>query len=179
MVFYFEDDAKGNWQYITYKVNNEELFGYVYKNRLQNVSDFTLIPIYKQTKAEIVFKSKNTEVRFKLAEFTANKHKKTYYKNTNLVDKIDGEKAWGIDGNLPKTQYESIKLVVNDTEYNLPKAALFNLFEPNLELTNVYADTKTNSIYITATNGDGAGGYTFIMVIQSEVYKERLVLHPF
>lgn len=27
LVFYFEDDAKGNWQYITYKINNEELFG--------------------------------------------------------------------------------------------------------------------------------------------------------
>lgn len=179
LVFYFEDDAKDNWQYITYKINNEEAFGYVYKNRLAAVSNFLELPVFKEGKNDIIFKNKNLELQIKVKPFAKNNSKITYLKNTKIVDKINDKKVWGTDGYLPKNQYNYIKLITNTNVYNLPIQALFNLYEPNLKLTNVYLDIKTNSVFIEATNGDGAGGYTFIMVIQSEVYKERLVLHPF
>lgn len=179
LVFYFDEDIEGNWQYITYEVNNEELFGYVYKNRLHDVSNFLKLPVFKEGKNEIIFKNKNLELQIKVKPFAKNNSKITYLKNTKIVEKINNEKAWGTDGDLPKTQYDFIKLKCNNKHYVLPNKAFENLYEPNLEFTKVYVDAKTNSVFLEATNSDGAGGYTFIIVIQNGVYKERLVLHPF
>lgn len=179
LVFYFDEDIEGNWQYITYEVNQKEHVGYVYKNRLKEVATFTSVPVFKETKSELIFKNNTLELQIKVKPFAKNNSKITYLKNTKIVEKINSEKAWGIDGDLPKTQYDFIILKCNNKEYVLPNKAFENLYEPNLEFTKVYVDEKSNSVYIEANNGDGAGGYIFIMVIQNGVYKERLVLHPF
>ena len=78
LVFYFEDNAKDNWQYITYKINNEEAFGYVYKNRLHDVSNFLKLPVFKEGKNEIIFKNKNLELQIKVKPFAKNNSKITY-----------------------------------------------------------------------------------------------------
>nr|WP_317631293.1 hypothetical protein [uncultured Flavobacterium sp.] len=143
------------------------------------MSNFLKLPVFKEGKNEIFFKNKNLELQIKVKPFAKNNSKITYLKNSMIVEKINSEKVWGTDGYLPKNQYDFIKLKCNNKHYVLPNKAFENLYEPNLEFTKVYVDEKSDSVFIEATNGDGAGGYTFIMVIQSEVYKERLVLHPF
>lgn len=58
-------------------------------------------------------------------------------------------------------------------------SALKNLYEPNLEYTNANYDEKNNILYIQALNGDGAGGYIIVWIIEGNKYKSRVEATPF
>ena len=92
---------------------------------------------------------------------------------------IDNKQYWGTDGEMPKTEYESIKLVVGGKGIVLPKSAFANLYEPNLSMTQVHYD-KTNSIlYILSENSDAAGSYEVIWKVEKGIYKERFIAYGF
>ena len=112
--------------------------------------------------------------------FEKSKHKFKYYRdNETQIELIDNKQYWGTDGELPKTQYKNITVKIGKSVFALPKSALENLYEVNLDSTETYFDKDRNIIYIISSNSDGAGYYEVIWKIEKATYKDRLVAHGF
>ena len=105
----------------------------------------------------------------------------TYYKKNNKtqLDKIDNLQIFGTDGNIPKREYKSIKIEIDNVKIELPKNAIKNLFEPNLESSTVNYDKINDILYISSMNSDGAGGYLIIWIIEKKSYRNRIEAYGF
>ena len=111
--------------------------------------------------------------------FIRKKYKLTFYKNTNQLDKIDDLPIFGTDGNIPKKEYKSINIEINNEKIRLPHIALKNLYEPNLLFAGANYDQKNDILYIYSSNSDRAGSYEVIWVIEKKKFKERIEAYGF
>ncbi|MFN0203588.1 MAG: hypothetical protein ACKVTZ_18830 [Bacteroidia bacterium] len=100
--------------------------------------------------------------------FSSQKHK--IEKKGGYIFRIDGNKVFGIDGEIPQNQYKSIKIRKNNQDITIPSWALSNLFEPNLELMTACCDAKQDKIYIFAENSSGAVSYNVVWIIEKGKY---------
>ena len=178
VVYSFEPN--GNWINIDYKKKGKESNGYIYKDRIKLLSNFTKIP--PKSNSNDILKLENDKVKIEISAttFTKENHKLNFAKNSKtLLDKIDGSRIFGTDGNIPKRQYQSIKVKINKTTIELPDLALKNLFEPNLENHQANYDEKSDILYIYSSNSDGAGSYEVVWIIEKKKYKERFEAYGF
>ena len=172
--------AEGNWIDVEYEKNGKTQSGYVYKDRVINILNFTEIKKSKIIENEIIFSNRKIEVKITKKTFDKTKHSFKYYKdNPNQLHLIDEKEIFGTDGNLPKIEYNTIEIKIDSLKFILPKKAIENLYEPNLEYTTVNFDEKTETLYIRTLNGDGAGGYAVIWIIEKGKFKNRITTIPF
>ncbi len=102
-----------------------------------------------------------------------------YQTGTNFLQTINGKHIFGTDGEIPKRQYSSIEVVDGHQHFSFTQRQLENLFEPNFELTKCYLDKATNTIYLTASNSDGAGAYEVLWVIANGECRTRVEMTSF
>lgn len=172
--------AEGNWILIDYEKNGKTQEGYVYKDRVFSVFNFTKLTKKKIRDNEIMLSNKKVEIKIIEKKFEKTKHSYKYYKeNPNQLYLIDNKNIFGTDGNIPKREYNSIAIKIDTLKIELPREAIENLYEPNLEYTNANFDEKTETLYIQSLNGDGAGGYAIIWIIEKGKYKKRITTTPF
>lgn len=178
LVYKFDE---GNWSSIDYEKKGKQQYGYVYNDRCVLVSSYTQVPVIKEYKDSINLRKDSITVIVSQKKFDKSKHKINYYNGDSQpwIKLIDNQQYWGTDGELPKTEYKSIKIKTAGRLITLPKSALKNLYEPTLRNTQVHYDTLNNIIYIQSMNSDGAGGYEVIWKIENGVYKERFVAYGF
>lgn len=178
VVTHFE--AEGNWILVEYQKNGKLLDGYVYKDRINNISNFIKIPEKQISPNGITLSNKDIEIIITEKNFDKTKHTFNYFNNDpNIVIQIDGKDIFGTDGNIPKREYNFIEIQIGAIHISLPKNALENLYEPTLENTIANYDEKSETLYIQSSNSDGAGGYEIIWVIEKGKYKERIVTNPY
>lgn len=172
--------AEGNWILIDYEKNGKFQNGYVYKDRVLNISKFTKLTKKQIIENEVILANRKVEIKITEKEFEKTKHSFKYYKeNPNQLYLIDEKEIFGTDGNIPKKEYSSIVIKIDTLKIELPNEAIENLYEPNLEFTNANFDEKTETLYIQSLNGDGAGGYAIIWIIEKGKYKKRITTTPF
>lgn len=178
IVYYFESEA--NWVNIDYTKNGKELNGYIYKDRIQLLTDFKNIPLKSLENQKAKFENEKIKVFITTDNFIKSKHKLIYLKNEqNVLTKIDDQKILGTDGNIPKKEYKSIDVEIDNLNVQLPDIALKNLFEPNVENVKINYDHKTDILYIQSMNGDGAGGYVVLWIVEKKKFKKRYETHGF
>jgi hypothetical protein len=178
LIYCFED--KGNWTSIDYKKNNKELNGYVYKDRYKLISNFPALTITKKTETSLTFKKDTLQVIISQGNFDKKKHTfKQFKDNPTQIELIDNKKYWGMDGGMPRTQFEKVILKVGQNTITLPKSALTGLYEPSIYSAEVNYDKLTDTIYIQTMNSDGAGSYFVIWKIEKGIYKDRLIAYGF
>lgn len=178
LIYCFED--KGNWTNIDYTKNNKEHNGYVYKERYKLVSSFPNLKISKKTETSITLKKDSLQVTITQSNFDRKKHTFKYVKDyPTQVELIDDKQYWGMDGGLPKTQFEKITIKVGPKIITLPKKALTGLYEPSIYSAEVNYDKVTDTFYIQTMNSDGAGSYFVIWKIENGIYKDRLIAYGF
>ncbi len=172
-------ETENNWINIDYKGRKgDEKNGYLYKDRFSLISALPSVPQKRQTKDSIIFAGKNIELILTQESFIKDKHNITYSNiEKTHITLIDKQEYFGTDGGLPQMKYASILLRIDNQEIKLPRAALQNLYEPNLSNTTINFDKRTNTFFITSLNSEGAGAYYVIWKIVNGVYVERLVLH--
>lgn len=178
IVYYFE--PQGNWVNIDYKKNGKELNGYIYKDKIKTITYFTTIPLKSNNGG--IAKLENGSVKIEISEtkFIKEKHKLKFFKgNPNQLEKIDNLQIFGTDGEVPKREYKSIKIDINNIKIELPNSALKNLFEVSLHNSKANYDAKNDILYISSSNSDGAGGYEIIWVIEKKKYKYRVEAYGF
>lgn len=179
LVYRFEDE--GNWCQIDYEKKGKQMYGYIYGDRCVQVSSYTHLPVMKEYKDSIVLKNDSITIIVSQKKFDKSKHNIRYYNGDNQpwIKLIDNEIYWGTDGEMPKTEYKSIKIKTGSRIITLPAKALKNLYEPSLYNTQAHYDEQSNIIYIQSMNSDGAGGYEVIWKIENGIYKERFVAYGF
>lgn len=178
VVYGFQPD--NNWIGIDYSKNNKDRSGYVYKDRIKYVSEFTKIPLIKETSSKVIFQKDSLNVIIESKKFDSKTAQLTYLKNDkSILEKINGKKIWGTDGNLPRTTYKLITVIIGGKTIELPKNSFEDLFEPSLFNTQVYFDKASEILYITSSNSDGAGGYEIVWIIEKGKYKERKIAYGF
>jgi len=178
IVFSFEPD--GNWANINYKKNGKELAGYVYKNKIKYISEFTKVPLKSNDNGIVKLENQNIKIEIAETKFIKEKHNLKFYKNNlHQLDKIDNMQIFGTDGNIPSRQYKSIKIGLKNSTLELPNVALKNLYEPNLENSQANYDKVHDVLYITSSNSDGAGGYEIMWIIENGKYKNRIEAYGF
>ncbi|NMH88510.1 hypothetical protein [Flavivirga algicola] len=93
--------------------------------------------------------------------------------NGYLVNKIDGRKIWGTDGNYPKREIKKANLIVNNTRINIHKVLYNDLYECN---ENIKVYKNKDSYFIKQQHGDGSGAYELIWVLtEKNGITQRLV----
>jgi len=178
LIYCFED--KGNWTNIDYYKNIKNLNGYVYKDRYRFVSNFPVLSISEKTKTSITLQKDSLEVIISQSNFDKDQHTIQYHKDyPTQIATIDHEKYWGMDGGMPRTQFEKVIIKVGQKTITLPKSALAGLYEPSIYNAEVNHDESTDTFYIQSMNSDGAGSYVVIWKIEKGIYKDRLVVYGF
>lgn len=178
IVYGYEPD--GNWVNIDYKKGKENLNGYVYKDRIIDLTNFTKIPVRENKNGIIKLENNNVKVAIAEIAFNPKNHKLKYNsENPTILESIDDQVIFGTDGNVPKRKYKSIEIEIDKILINLPETALKNAFEPNLEETMVNYDSANDILYIQSLNSDGAGGYVILWVIEKKKFKTRVEARPF
>ncbi|MDD3773446.1 MAG: hypothetical protein PHC38_12460 [Weeksellaceae bacterium] len=166
---------ENDWYDVDYG-KDESQNGYIYKNRILFIEDYLKIDVYSEKETTLILKNDNIEINIIQEKFNPDKHKLTF---DNWLTKINGKSFWGTDGGIPKTQYQSIKIKINNKNIDLPKTAFYDLFEPNWYHTKANYDGKNDVLYLHSFNSDGAGGYAVIWKIEKGKYKDRLVVYGF
>lgn len=176
--FVFVLDIENSWYDIDYG-KDEFKNGYIYKNRILFIEDYLKIDIYSETETTITLKKDDVEIHITEENFNQDKHKLTFDKQGGWLNKTNGKSFFGTDGGIPKTQYQSIKIKINNKNIELPKTAFEDLFEPNLFSSRANYDEKDDVLYLHSFNSDGAGYYAVVWKIEQGKYKDRLVVHGF
>lgn len=173
-------EVENNWLLVDYLKSGELLSGYIYKNRVKDIDDFKQIFKLRENENFIQFSDEIVDVKIYIKDFEKKRHSFEYFKdNVNQLYKIDGEEIYGTDGNIPKKEYRLMEVEINSKKIIIPKSALKNIYEPNLNLTKVNYDVETETLYIQSLNSDGAGGYAVLWIIKKNEYNRRIISIPF
>ena len=170
---------RDNWINVEFGEGKKVVSGYIYKSFATLLPTLKEIKLNANTTNSAFFTGNGIAVTITKGKFIKDKHTYTYSKDNNIVETIDGKEIWGTDGTMPTTQYTNITVTFGEQKVELPQTAFQNLFNPNLEDTHVYYDSSTDTLYITAVNSDGAGGYCAALIIQDKKYKGRVMDVPF
>ena len=175
-IFQYEPN-KSDWISFSCLEESCKIVGYVHKSRVKLVSQFEKIDIKSDNEQEIVFEKDSVKVNIVLEDFNKKAHDFTYSKDSNFIEKIDGENFWGTDGGIPKKQYRSVEIEIGQSKIFIPLKGLKNLFNPNMHnpFTEVNIFRQKNILYISCGNGDGAGGYDLLWIIEKGKYKNRFI----
>ncbi len=133
----------------------------------------------------LVLSNDTIEVKLKEMKFDQSKHKLTYLdtlkvsKKYGLI-KIDGEEYYGSDGEMPKTEIESIKIKYGNTQTELSPKYYRDLYNVgfNPKMTNVYI-ANNGQLILTFWASDGAGGYFVTFIIKDGKVKNRIIHNGF
>lgn len=180
IVFSFE--LQNDWYPIDYKEKGENRTGFVHKTRLKFISDFAKIPHNSFSDNIVIFMNDSIKLTLTKTEFVPKNNKLDFVKanssmkEATILEKVNGKEVWGTYGAIPKTQYGQVLLELPNKKIILPSE---NLFAPNLKYTSLNYDAKTNTIYVSADNSDGAGAYAVLWVIENRKYKQRILTIPF
>lgn len=110
-------------------------------------------------------------------KYVHNEKRIDHIKAKNL---IDGKLAFGIDGDVPKTEIRFIDIIWGKYWLDIPEKAYKNLFEPHfctdsISLVEAYITRNEKLLYIYLGGWDGAGSYTAKLVFNRKRYVTRLI----
>ncbi|MGG7551128.1 SH3 domain-containing protein [Chryseobacterium arthrosphaerae] len=174
------DAANKNWVNVYY---NDKTAGYINTSKVKLLDSYeTLLPVTTDEN-KAVFRSGNIKVDIISEKFNYKENKKFFssssYGGQKIEDQYKGKLIWGTDGTIPRTHYKSITVQIRDKKIQIPTKEIENLFNVSNQFTACYYDRKSDTLYITMLNSDGAGSYVALFKIVKGVYKERIVKQPF
>jgi hypothetical protein len=125
----------------------------------------------------------NVSILIASSPFNNFKHKVNYDTVFNSDDKekyycqiqnINGRKAYGIDGDIPKNEIEEFKIEWNNHWLKIPKRAYSDLFEPHPDI-EAYLSKNNTLLFIYLYGSDGAGSYAVKFIFNKSGYLTRLI----
>lgn len=170
-------DKIGNWIPIELNEDHKIVTGYIYHDRILLLDSLEKIKPIRVQDHEVEFQIFNTNITIK--------EQKLGSKELNLLDcegdyeycynGKDGKPIWGTDGGCPRRSYQSIS--INSKMYSSVSPEISHYFQPNLTYTNCFIHDST--IYLSALNSDGAGGYIVIWTIKNDQIIDHRAFYGF
>lgn len=173
-----EDDG---WVSIEYNLGKLNKSGFIPKSAVKLIDSIAKVPCRNLTENFATWSADSVLLTVATIPFDPQANKLLYGRGTSLSSsaalvKINDKEIWGTDGNIPKVQYGKVELQYGQSRVFLP---FDNMFEPNLKNIRVYHDWKTKTLYIVALNGDGAGAYAALWIVENGKFKSRTLTVPF
>ncbi len=174
-------ENEGNWISIEYRINDIHKSGFVYKDRIETFSSFSKFMTLSSSKNSKTLVFNEDTITIKTKKVDKSKIKIIYAKNDKhyVSPKINNREFWGTDGGMPNSEYESITYAKGNSVFYFPKYEIENFFQPFLSSAECYFNTKNNTTYIVANNGDGAGSYIVVWEIIEMKITNTNVIIPF
>lgn len=189
----FEDmyaiqNEKNEWVYITYGISNhktgssnkteDQEFGYIHKSRIEYLSSLPKLKMKIISENNAEFKNENLVITVKTGKFIPKDHQ--IKKQDGYISKIDDQYPWGIDGIKPENLIEikTIKITTKNETYNIPINNLTGMYSPSFNNTQICIGSD-KTIFITMSNGDGAGAYNVVWKIKDNIVKNQFVFRDF
>lgn len=183
-----EDGVKDNWHHIEYGAKNgmtmiysgtESKTGRVHKSRIRYLSELKQLPQISSSKNIFKYGNDTLNIEIKRRPFNAKSHKLVKDQENGWLKSIDGvESLWGIDGNIPQYEYESVTVTYPGGVLQFPKENLQYLYEPGDNFTHI-ALSDDNTFFLFMMNSDGAGGYMVVWTIKDYHIKSQLAIRGF
>ncbi len=153
--------------------------GYIHEDRLSPIEKLPHMPGNGKTLEKGHFKLQNDSVNVEIltAPFRPKLHviRKDKYGN---VQTIDGRYAYGSGDGMPERKLTSLALTIHGRPVDIPARAWNDLYEPDLEISNVFFDSGTGFIYIVMPANGGAsasGAYEIAWVFKNGKYVTRYI----
>ena len=137
------------------------------------------------TFSNITQSNERIEIRIEKGEFEPAKHKiylfdtiSTIANAHEIINLIDNRYSYGIDGNMPKSEFKNMSIKWNGLDISIPDSAFSNLYEPHLcsdYLTVEAYILKNKKLFVYINASDGAGGYAVKFVFDKEKYLTRIL----
>jgi len=189
----FEDmdaiqNEKNEWVYITYGISKQKTgssnktedqgFGYIHKSRIKYLSDLPKLKMKLISENSAEFKNDAFIISIKTGKFIPKEHQ--IKKQDGFISKIDDQYPWGIDGIKPENLIEikEIKISHKNETYTLPINNLTGLYSPSFKNTQISIGLD-KTVFITMSNGDGAGAYNVVWSIKDNRVKDQFVFRDF
>ena len=170
------------WTAVDYRFDGQTSSGYIHRSRLKFIDMFDEVPASLLADTAIRFRSTSLKLTVTSAPFDPEANRLEYRSAGSgdhafrYLATVNENTIWGTDGNVPNRQYGKMRLEWLSKVIDLP---VESLFEPNLLDTRVYVDTYHETVYVTALNSDGAGGYAVLWVVRGDQLKGRVITRPF
>lgn len=194
-VFIDDEDRYDKWLFSEPSYDGSDSSGYIHNSRIKFINQNDegrgteiYMSAFDQSKSKIQFSNENNSVKVTIQaekfNYPANKHifTKQYVSGNRdegfYLTHYKGQDFWGTDGSEPKNtnHYKSINVKLGSRIIDLPNSEIESLFNVNLRRTKVYFDPSTESVYISAMEGDGAGTYRVLFAIEKGQYKGKTVV---
>ena len=170
-----EPEQQDDWALLTFHQATDEA-RYIHISRLKSLKSwkqFAATP----AKNTGLLKTAGAEIKVTSVPFVPADHKLA--KDLDGVYTVDGGIVWGRDGELPEKSI-AMTLKLGGKEVPLPKEALQNVYEPNMEsLYLLTPGDPAKQAVIIMMNGDGAGAYCVAWAFYGGVYRGRAIFVPF
>lgn len=110
------------------------------------------------------------EIKIEKGDFEPSKHKiylfdtiSTIANAQEIKNLIDSRYSYGIDGDMPKTEFKNMSIKWNGLDISIPDSAFSNLYEPHLCSDYLAVEAyifKNIKLFVYVNASDGAGGYS-------------------
>jgi hypothetical protein len=182
-VYHLEDDEiKNNWLLVDYHKGKDHRTGYVHKSRIVFLKDLTAFKEITLKDTLLKLQLNDMQITIRSGQFVIAGRKITYkkYGERQYIDAIEGKSPWGTDGRMPLTEYKSIQFKSGAHTLTFPRLSFNDLFEiGSLRGTSAWLDKATGKVYIEAGNGDAAGSYIVVWIINNGKIEYREEFIPF
>lgn len=175
--FGYDENDEG-WVSVDYSRGGVSEGGGIHKSRLVYIFKYAEIPVSKEEDKSVILTNGSIRISIEKEKFVPKNYYLTYDNDKNLIQ-INNNYIWGADGNVPQEQYKAITISINSQKVFFPKSAFEDTFSPNLSNTQAFYDKESDRLYLSALNGDGAGGYVVLWVFKNGIYEDRLITHGF
>ncbi len=180
-------EPAGDWYEITYVRDHKPCPGFIHRSDVRFLSEYPRLEPAIVPGCSFACSLPSITVCVTIKDFDPAGHQLEYIAPVTrlhvarYLDKIDGSTFWGTDGEVPTRMYGEIIVTCRGERFTLPGEAIANLFQPNPGQGHMDAryDSAAETLYLTAVNGDGAGGYVVLWVVQHGKYLERFVVPGF
>lgn len=88
---------------------------------------------------------------------------------------IDDKRAYGIDGDIPKTEIKFLKVKFNGKWLTVPHNSFANFYEVHPKTIEAYLSKDKKFIFLYVNGSDGIGSYAIKFVFDKTKYITRLI----
>ena len=161
------------------EIGKPNLQGFIHKSRVILFSSFPEIKVSPENENYVKFHNKAITLEISSEKFNSKTNSIQKSSNVKVIEKINGKKFYGTDGDLPKTSFKSIVCKIDNKKLPVGREQLNDIFEPNLSNAEAYFDAKTETIYFSMYNSDGAGGYYLGFIFHKNEKPQRYIFNEF
>ncbi|MGB4772680.1 MAG: hypothetical protein WBP58_14530 [Chitinophagaceae bacterium] len=187
LVYILPDQENSEWYQVDYIKSNRKPLdqicsGFIHRSRVVLLSSFGRFSRVEETASKLLLSLDSLHFEIAFRPFSRKVRKIEYgisEGEERYVKSIDGTFPWGIDGNIPRQEYEFVKIIAGKRTNRLAPKFIGDLFEPNLSMTSAYYDPASGRCYLEALNSDGAGAYMVVWVFEHGELVSRETFIPF